>query len=145
VDRVYARSNQPDHGDLLASLVRWVARDRLPVRVAGRGVVDVHAYVQGADQPATGSGAVERADRVVVHLVNLNHANAWKAPIDDFAPLGEQRVMLLLPPAVRAASARLLVAGADAACDTGTEGMATVTVPRIEDHEVVVAELTAVP
>ncbi len=89
------------------------------------------------------TGAVEQAERVIVHLVNLNHANAWKAPVDDFAPVGEQRVTLLLPAGIRAASARLLVADADAACDTGTDGAATVTVPRIEDHEVVVIELAA--
>ena len=150
VDRLYWRTNQPDHGDLLASLVRWVARDdpslrsghALPVRVTGRGVVDVHAYVQGGDPPASSSGTVEGADRVIVHLVNLNHANAWKAPVDDFAPVGEQRVAVSLPTGTRVTSARLLVAGKDAAVESGPVGTAVTIVPTIEDHEVVVLELT---
>jgi hypothetical protein len=141
VDSLYWRSNQPDHGALLAGLVRWAARDDLPVRVQGPGVVDVHAYVQGGAQPQSGAGSTERAERVIVHLVNLTHANAWKAPVDELIRIGEQRVAVELPLGRRVAEARLLVAGEAAEVQPG-EGRATAVVPGVLDHEVLVLELS---
>ncbi|MBI3972952.1 MAG: beta-galactosidase [Chloroflexi bacterium] len=140
VDRLYWRLNQPDHAELLASLVRWVAQDDLPVRVSGHGTIDVHAYVQGGQQTTRGSGTVAHADRVVVHLVNLTHANTWKAPVDELHPVGEQRVSIPLPSGRRVTSAQLLVAGRPADHIQGN-GEATATVPSVLDHEVVVLEL----
>jgi hypothetical protein len=141
VDSLYWRGNQPDHGALLAGLVRWAARDDLPVRVEGPGVVDVHAYVQGGAQPQSGSGSTERAERVIVHLVNLTHANAWKAPVDELIRIGEQRVAVELSPGRGIAEARLLVAGEAAEVQPG-EGRATAVVPGVLDHEVLVLELS---
>jgi hypothetical protein len=141
LDRQYWRLNQPDHAALLASLVRWIGRDDLPVRVAGPGCVDVHAYVQGGEQPARGSGALDNAGRLILHLVNLSHANTWKAPVDEFNPVSEQRVTFTLPEGRRAADASLLVAGASARIvSDGTTF--TVAVPSVVDHEVLVVELT---
>jgi hypothetical protein len=130
VDRTYARLHQPDHAELLAALTRWVAHDDLPVRVAGLGLVDVHAYTQ--DDPPDGW-------RVIVHLVNLTHAGTWRAPVDELTPVGEQRLTLRLPAGRRAAGARLLVAGTDAALEQDGE-VTAVTVPSVLDHEVVVVE-----
>ena len=140
VDRLYWRTNQPDHGDLLASLVRWLAQDDLPVRVEGPGLVDVHAYVQGGNQPETGSGSVGGARRVIVHLVNLTHANGWKAPVDELIEIDEQRVSVALQRGARATGARLLVSGGRAEVSS-RGGAALVTVPGVRDHEVVVLEL----
>ncbi|MGH2351112.1 MAG: Tat pathway signal protein, partial [Chloroflexota bacterium] len=142
LDRQYWRLNQPDHAALLASLVRWVARDDLPVRVSGPGYVDVHAYVQGGDQSAGGSGTVAAAERLIVHLVNLTHANTWKAPVDELNVVGEQRVAFTLPAGRRATSAKLLVAGRAADLDSA-DGATVARVPSIADHEVVVVELEA--
>jgi hypothetical protein len=151
VDRLYARTNQPDHADLLAALVRWAAGDgpaagepgrAAQVRVDGPGYVDVHAYVQGGAQPETGSGTLEAAERVIVHLVNLTHANAWKAPVDELIRLGEQRLGLRLPQGRRAASARLLVAEAEGQIEQN-EGTAVVVIPGVVDHEVIVVELAS--
>jgi hypothetical protein len=144
VDRLYWRTNQPDHGDLLASLVRWVAQDDLPVRVDGPGLVDVHVYVQGGEQPATGSGLVDDARRVIVHLVNLTHANGWKAPVDELIEVGPERVNVTLARGRRATGARLLVAGKPVDVTTRA-GAATVEVPGVRDHEVVVIELSEAP
>jgi hypothetical protein len=140
VDRLYWRSNQPDHAELLAGVVRWAAKDELPVRVEGPGLMDVHVYVQGGEQPETGSGSVVAAERVIVHLVNLTHAGNWKAPVDQLVRSGEQRVVVELPKGRRVAGARLLVDGTEA--EPGTRGgQATVPVPGVLDHEVVVLEL----
>ncbi len=140
VDRLYWRSNQPDHADLLARLVTWAAQDSLPVRVEGPGLVDVHAYVQGDGQPESGSGSLDRAERVIVHLVNLTHANGWKAPIDELIRIGEFRVSVALPKGRRSTGARLLVEGGAAEVQTHG-GTAIATVPWVRDHEVLVLEL----
>jgi hypothetical protein len=131
VDRLHARSGQPDHAALLAALVRWVARDDLPVRVSGPGLLDVHAYTQEHD-----------GGRVIVHLVSLTHAGAWRAPVDELTPVGEQRVTVGLAPGRAARRARLLVAGGEAALEPG-DGAVTAVVPGVLDHEVVVVELEA--
>jgi hypothetical protein len=142
VDRTYARLHQPDHAELLAALTRWVAHDDLPLRVAGPGLVDVHAYTQGgAPDGAPGGAPPGDVQRVIVHLVNLTHAGTWRAPVDELTPVGEQRITLRLPAGRRPAEARLLVAGTGAALGEDG-GAATVTVPSVLDHEVVVVELT---
>ena len=46
LDRRYARDNLPDHGNLLANLVRWAARDDLSLMVEGPGLIDCHFYRQ---------------------------------------------------------------------------------------------------
>ena len=143
VDRTYDRLHQPDHADLLAALVRWVAWDDLPVRVTGPGLLDVHAYTQ-SDRAAAGTASpgVSPLRRVIVHLVNLTHAGTWRAPVDELVAAGAQRVTVRLPAGRRAAGARLLVAGQDARLEADeTLGSASVTVPSVLDHEVVVLEL----
>ena len=50
LDRRYARDNLPDHGDLLANLVRWAAGDTIPLAVHGPGLVDCHLYRQQTRQ-----------------------------------------------------------------------------------------------
>ena len=128
LDRLAWHYNQPDHLELIAALVRWLGGSPevvAPVRVEGPGFVDVHAYTQSAG-----------GERVIVHLVNLTHTNTWKGPVDELNPIGAQRVTIDLPTGRRAASARLLVADQGAALDG-----ATVIVPSVLDHEVLVVEL----
>ncbi len=141
VDRLYWRLSQPDHAELLAALVRWVAYDHLPVRVTGPGLVDVHAYTQAGSPPGPDARpGVETGARVIVHLVNLTHAGTWKAPVDELIRVGEQHVALRLPQGRRAAGARLLVAGGAAPLEMEDDTVIAV-VPGIDDHEVVVVEL----
>jgi hypothetical protein len=130
LDRTAWHHNQPDHLSLIASVVRWLGGPDeavYPVRVEGPGLVDVHAYRQV--DPAGG-------ERVIVHLVNLTHANTWKGPVDELNPVGEQRVTLHLRRGQVLASARLLVAETNAQVNG-----ATAIVPSILDHEVLVCEL----
>lgn len=91
IDRRYARQHLPDHGNLLANLVRWGA-GQLPVQVDGPGLIDVHLYRQGG--------------KVLVHLVNLTSTAAWRAPAEELIPIGPIRVTVRHP----ASSANLLVA-----------------------------------
>jgi hypothetical protein len=142
VDRTCWRLHQPDHAELLASLVRWVVGDdpsdpagqALPVRVSGPGLIDVHAYVQGGRQRPVGSGTLEGAERLIVHLVNCTHAGTWRAPVDALNPVGEQRLRVT---GRQPARARLLVMDREAALESD----GSVVIPSVLDHEVVVVEL----
>ena len=74
LDRRYAIDNLPDHGDLLANLVRWAARDSIPLRVDGPGLLDVELYRQ--------------SDRLILHVVNLTGVGSWRAPMEEIVPVG---------------------------------------------------------
>jgi hypothetical protein len=125
VDRCYGRDNLPDHGRLLANLVRWAARDRVPLQVDGAGPLDCHLYRQ--------------ADRLVLHLVNLSNPGAWRQALHELIPVGPFSVSVRLPEGVGGRSARLLV-GEGSASTTVADGWASFEVASIVDHEVVVID-----
>jgi hypothetical protein len=125
LDRRFARDNLPDHGDLLANLVRWVAKDDVPVAVEGAGLIDCHLYRQPG--------------RLILHLVNLTSAGTWRAPVHELIPIGPLQVGVKLPKDVGGRSARLLVTGTAVAVGTGA-GWSRVEVRTILDHEVIVIE-----
>ena len=56
---------------------------------------------------------------MILHLVNLTSEATWRAPLDELIRVGPFTVKLRVPPGVAARSARLLVAGGDAAGSTG--------------------------
>src|SRR5262249_20380396 len=74
IDTRYARNNMPDHGNLLANIVRWAAGDRIGFHVQGAGLIDCHLYRQ--------------AGSLIVHLVNLTNEGAWRGPVDELVPVG---------------------------------------------------------
>jgi hypothetical protein len=119
LDRLYARYHHPDHGRLLANLVRWAARGDIPLSVEGAGVLDCHLYRQG--------------EAVILHLVNLDQGGAWQGRLEEFTPAGPFTVRL------RAAGTRavFLVSGGEVEV-SGQDDWITVEVARITDHEVVV-------
>ena len=125
LDRRYGRDNLPDHGDLLANLVRWAAggADAIPLHVEGAGLVDCHLYRQG--------------DRLVLHVVNLTSAGTWRAPVDELIRVGPLHVRVRVPDDVRPARATLLVAGRPVASAV-RDGWIEFEIPSVLDHEVVV-------
>jgi hypothetical protein len=123
LDRRYAHGNLPDHGNLLANLVRWAAGDRIGFELHGAGLIDCHLY----GQPG----------RLVIHLVNLSNEAAWRGPMDEYIPVGPLRLRVRLPRGIAGATAVCLVSGARSATAV-QQGWATLTVPRIADHEVLV-------
>jgi hypothetical protein len=125
LDRRFARDNLPDHGDLLANLVRWVAKDDVPVAVEGAGLIDCHLYRQPG--------------RLILHLVNLTSAGTWRAPVHELIRIGPLQVGVKLPKDVTGRSARLLVTGTAITVGTGA-GWSRVEVRTILDHEVIVIE-----
>lgn len=125
LDRRFARDNLTDHGDLVASLVRWVARDQVPLVVEGAGLIDCHVYRQPG--------------RLILHLVNLTSAGTWRAPVDELIRVGPLRIGVKVPRDVAGTRARLLVAGS--AITAGIDaGWSRFEVGSVLDHEVVVIE-----
>jgi hypothetical protein len=123
LDRRFGRDNLPDHGNLLANLIRWAARDALPLEVAGAGLVDCHLYQQEKN--------------LVLHLVNLTNSGTWRAPVDELIRIGPLKVRVKLPDSIRGHHLQLLVSKQSAR--TGVKhGWASFEVPEILDHEVAV-------
>ncbi|HVS51958.1 MAG TPA: alpha-amylase family protein [Opitutaceae bacterium] len=125
LDRRYARDNLPDHAQLLANLVRWCARDEIPLAIEGPGLIDAHVYVQ------------REASRIVLHLVNLTSAGTWRAPVEELIAVGPLHVRVQLPVGVRGRELRLLVSS-DTPRLAVENGWARFELKSILDHEVVV-------
>jgi hypothetical protein len=123
IDRRYAREHLPDHAALLANVVRWAARDSLPLTVEGTGLIDCHLY--------------EQPGRLILHVVNLTSEATWRAPVSELIRVGPFAVTLRLPARLTRPTVRLLVAGTNRPV-TVRNGMATFHIDAILDHEVAV-------
>jgi hypothetical protein len=123
VDARFARENLPDHGNLLANILRWASGGRIPLAVEGRGLIDCSIY----GQPG----------RIIIHIVNLTSAATWRAPIDELIPVGPLQVRVKLPEGVSGRSLRYLVSGGSAA-PAVRDGWASFECKSVLDHEVVV-------
>ena len=123
LDRRYARDNLPDHGRLLANIVRWAANHRIPLMVNGPGLIDCHLYLQ--------------QQRLILHLVNLTSTGTWRQPVDELIPVGPIGVSVKLPEGVRSRRGRLLVSGKKTSAAISA-GWFCFEIKSILDHEVVV-------
>lgn len=123
VDRRFARDYLPDHGDLLANIVRWAVKDDVPVSVEGAGLIDCHLYRQRG--------------RRVLHLVNLTSAGTWRTPVHELINVGPLRVRVNLGADVTGGSVRSLVGGS-AIEGKVSGGWCEFEVKSLADHEVVV-------
>ena len=125
LDRRYARDNISDIGNLLANLVRWAAKDDIPIAIDGPGLLDCHLYRQSS--------------RVILHLVNLTNEGTWRGPIDELIPIGPVRVRVRLPDDLRARRLGLLVSAQKPALKVA-DGWVSFELDSILDHEVAVIE-----
>lgn len=125
LDRRYGRDNLPDHGNLLANLIRWVSGETIPLTVQGPGLIDCHLYRQ--------------RDRLILHVVNLTNAGTSRVPVDELIPVGPLRVQVRLPEAVRISKMKFLVSQHKPLL-TIDAGVAVFQLPSLLDHEVIVLE-----
>ncbi len=123
IDRQFAVSNLPDHGNLLRNLVRWAAKDNLPIAVEGAGLVDCHLY--------------EQEYHMILHIVNLTSAATWRQPVDELIAIGPLRVKIRLLKNVRGNNLRLLVSNEKIFGEV-KNGWCHFVLKSILDHEVVV-------
>jgi hypothetical protein len=129
LDRRYMRDLLPDHGNLLANLVRWANREPTLLRVEGAGLVDCHLYRQ--------------QNSLILHLVNLTSSGTWRAPIDELIRIGPLDVAVKLPKDFRAGKARLTVSSGTIPVQT-SQGWARFSVKSILDHEMIVIPLVGI-
>ncbi len=128
IDRLFANYNLPDHGDLLANVVRWAAKESIPLVVQGVGLVDCELYRQ--------------ENRLILHVVNLTSAGTWRAPIHDLIPVGPFQIKVRLPENFQVSKFKTLVARDGEQLHGRVEtGWACFDLKTVLDHEVVVIEL----
>jgi hypothetical protein len=125
LDRRYGRDGLPDHGTLLANLVRWALGDALPLIVHGPGLVDCHLYRQ--------------PNRLILHLVNLTSAGAWRGPVDELVPVGPLHIEVRIPEGMRVSRMKLLASRLEPAF-TPKKGAVVLQLQSLLDHEVIVWE-----
>lgn len=80
IDRCYCKYLIPDHGALLANLVRFVTGDQIPVSVSGAGNINCNAYVQ--------------RDYLLIHLVNLSGCDGPIGTLTQNLPVGPLEVCI---------------------------------------------------
>jgi len=123
IDRQFGLYNLPDHGNLLANLFRWAAKDAVPLTAEGAGSFDYHLYQQ--------------SDHLILHVVNLTNPAAWHQPMHEMIPSGPQKIKIKLPNNVKGRSLNLLVSNQKLSTRT-TNGFTEFEIKSIMDHEVVV-------
>jgi len=107
----------------LANLVRWAAKDNLPITVEGAGLVDCHLY--------------EQADRMVLHIVNLTSAATWRQPLDELIAIGPLHVKIRSSKNIHGSNLRLLVSNEKISGEV-KNGWCHFVLKSVMDHEVVV-------
>jgi len=123
IDSQFARHNLPDHGDLLENIIRWAAKDELPILVTGPGLIDCHVFKQPG--------------RLIIHLINLTSAATWRQTLDEYIPVGPVTVKVKIPEGVNGEFPNLMVTNQRIVANV-SEGWCQFQVSSILNHELVV-------
>jgi hypothetical protein len=123
IDRQFGRYNLPDHGNLLANIIRWAAKDDIPLSVECAGLIDCNIY--------------RKNDFLILHLVNLTSAGTWRQPVDEYIPVGPVKVRVRIQTGVKSGNLRSLVSG-QIITAANNNGWAEFVINSITDHEVIV-------
>lgn len=123
LDRQFARYNLPDHGNILANLIRWTSKEDIPLIVEGAGLVDCNLY----QQPG----------RMILHIANLISEGTWRQTIDEYIPIGPLSLKIKLNKDVKGNNLNLLVSGKKIQAIV-KDGWSHFTIHSILNHEVVV-------
>jgi hypothetical protein len=123
IDSQFAQYNLPDHGNLLKNIVRWASQDEIPLSVDGPGLIDCNIYQQKG--------------RMILHLTNLTSAGTWRAPVDEYIPVGPISVKIKLTENVKGEYPGLLVAGQRITA-TVEDGWSKFQINSILNHEIVI-------
>jgi hypothetical protein len=126
IDRTFWEIMNVDHGRLLRNIINWAANEEPPVKVTGPGILDVTVWRQ--------------KQSMTVHLVNFTNPMMMKGPFREFIRIGEQKVKITIPQDTTVKKVRLLVSSKTSDYRT-KDGIVSLTVPSILDHEVVALDL----
>ncbi len=126
IDRTFWQIMSADHGKLLRNTILWALNEKPLVEVKGPGVIDVTVWRQ------------ERS--MTVHLVNLTNPMMMKGPFRELIPV-DVEVSVTIPQGPKVEGVQLLVRGEKPQFEI-KEGVVSLAVPRIHDHEIVMLELS---
>jgi hypothetical protein len=122
IDRTFWEILNVDHGKLIKNALQWALRNDQPVKVNGKGILDVTVWQQ--------------KNSMTVHLVNLTNPMMMKGPFRELIPLKGQEANIQVPPGKKVTGAKLLVAGISPQLNI-TGDTIRIAVPQILDHEVI--------
>jgi hypothetical protein len=125
IDKQFANTYFPDHGDVLANAVRWAAGDSIPLEVTGPGLIDCELY----QQPG----------RLILHLVNVTSEGTWRAPVHELIRVGPLNIRIKPPAGMQIRSVKPLVSQSNPTLAT-RDGWTTLELAGVLDHEVLVLE-----
>jgi len=123
LDRQFARNNFPDHGDLLANLIRWASKDDIPLKVESPGLINCNMYHQSG--------------RIILHITNLTSDGTWRKPTHEYIPIGPITVKIKLTKDVKGENLKLLVADQIISAEV-KDGWSQFKISSILNHEVIV-------
>jgi hypothetical protein len=123
IDRQFANSNHPDHGNLLANIIRWTSKDNIPLSIEGAGLIDCNVYRQPS--------------RMILHLTNLVSAATWRQTLDEYIPIGPITVNIRISDDVPGSKVKSLVSKQQISPEV-KEGWCRFTLNSILNHEVIV-------
>jgi hypothetical protein len=126
VDRSFWRSGNGDLSRLLQQAVRWVSRDRAPVRVEGSGLVELFAW--------------QTEPGFAVHILNYTNPNFARGWFRETYPLGPQTVKLELPEGAKVRKVQALRAGTDLKYKLRGRTL-EFTLPGVRDYEIAAVEV----
>jgi hypothetical protein len=126
IDRTFWEVLSVDHAKLLRNAVNWAADEPSPVTVTGPGMLDVTIWRQESS--------------LTVHLVNLTNPMMMKGPLREFLPTPPQNVSVRLPGGAKPTKVQLLVGGQTPRVQV-SNGVVSLTIPSITDHEVIAIDL----
>ena len=125
IDRAFWQIMSVDHGTLLKNTIRWALNEEPFVRVKSPGVIDVTTWRQ------------EKS--MTVHLVNLTNPMMMKGPFREFIPV-DAEVQISLPSNIKVRGMKLLLRG-QVISHKIEGGIISISIPKIEDHEIVGIDL----
>lgn len=123
IDRQFGRYNLPDHGNLLANLIRWSSKGNIPLVAECKGLIDCNIYTQ--------------PDKVIIHVVNLTSAGTWRQPVDELIPIGPVKLRVKIPDGISGSNLKLLVSGTDGTVKR-ENGWCSFIINAVSNHEVAI-------
>jgi hypothetical protein len=121
IDRCAWKSGNTDLSRLLQNSIRWILRDRMPVRAEGHGMAELFAW---RTEPG-----------FALHIINYNNPNMTHPWVREYFPIGPQQIKMELPQGVNVTQVELLRAERKVP-HKQTGQVVEFTIPGVRDFEV---------
>jgi hypothetical protein len=125
LDAVYGRAAHPDHGDLIASIIKYLLGDKIPVLVECDAYIDFKIYSQ--------------EERLIIHLINSNHSGFAQGYAEKNLPVGPVKISVKLP-GFAPAKVWATEDKQEVKISRNPEGGFTLTLQRLGVHQLIIAE-----